>query len=136
MAEPKRKKSQELPMELPRVPRPFEQAQYMRLRLPPDIMEEVEKEAAETGAPLTRVVINRLARVKPTDNLKKHEELNNDVEVLLTKFSSRIDSVIYGKNLLRAVDDVLAANPAQLEAKLDQLRIERRALRELERIKE
>jgi hypothetical protein len=136
MATAKRKKAQELPMELPRVPRPSEQAQYMRLRLPPDIMLDVEKEAHDTRMPLTRVVINRLGRVRPSDEQTSMASMIHHMETLLTKYGTRINSLILSENLLRAVDDALAAKPAQLEAKLDELRIARRAMRELERTAE
>ena len=46
-----------------------------------------------------------------------------------------IDSLLLGKQLLQAVDEILAAKPNKLQARVEKLRVSRRAMRELERTK-
>jgi hypothetical protein len=135
MATAKRKKepARESPMELPRVQRAFEQNREFRLRLPPDLSDEIEKESAESGLPQNRVIINRLARVKPTDSLRKHEELNRDVEELLSRYSALITLKDFGKDVRQAIEDVVNAKPAELPVRVDKLRILYRNMLKLER---
>jgi hypothetical protein len=128
----KRKKETELPMELPRVPRAFEQSRMFRLRLPPDLSEQIEKEAMDTGLPQNRVIINRLARVTTADDTAKHADLNRETERILARYSAQQASVELGKNLLRAVDAILDAKPHELQARVEALRVERRGMQAIE----
>jgi hypothetical protein len=134
MATPKRKKAQEkLPMELPRIPRGSEYAREFRLRLPPDLSGRIEKEAYDTGKPQNRVIIDMLARVTQADESTSIASSARHLETLLAKYSAQQSSVELSKDLLRAVDEILDAKPHEVQARVEGLRVVRRAMREIER---
>jgi hypothetical protein len=134
MADPKRKKDTELPMELPRDIAPLsQQGRDFRLRLPPDLSEEIEKESVESGLPQNRIIINRLARFAHDSKAARMDDLINHMETLLAKYGTRITDLDLAESLLSTVDEALDAKPNELQAKMDKVRVIRRAMRALER---
>jgi len=132
MAKKKETAARELPMELPRVGHISQQGRDFRLRLPPDLSEEIEKESVNTGLPQNRIIINRLARFGQADKTATMDGLIGHMETLLARYGAQQSGVELSKDLLRAVDDILAAKPNELQARVEGLRVVRRAMREIE----
>jgi hypothetical protein len=132
MATAKRKRVQEkLPMELPRNLRAFEHGRMFRLRLPPDLSADIEKEAYDTGLPQNRIILNRLAREMQNDATVTQASLNAHMADLLARYGARISSLEYGEDLLQAAEGVVNATTAELQAKVDKLRVALRAVRSI-----
>jgi hypothetical protein len=131
-AKTKRKRESELPMELPKFPQVGEPVQEFRIRLPLDLAQEVEKEVVDSGLPRNRVVINRVARGGHNSKTATLESLIRDMETLLARYSSQQSSVELSKDLLRAVDEILDARPNEVQARVEGLRVVRRAMSGIE----
>jgi hypothetical protein len=136
MATTKRKKENAklLPMELPRAPRnlrAFEQGRMFRLRLPPDLSEDIEKEAVASGKPQNRIIMDRLAREMSNNATVTQASLNAHMADLLARYGARISSLEYGEDLIAAAEAVVNAEPGALAAKVDKLRIALRAVRSI-----
>jgi len=112
--------------------RAFERSYELRLRLPPDLAFEIGKEAELSGVPMNRVIVEALVRERHLGDVKTMDNLIGDVTVLLSRYGRRIKGIDLAEDLLRAVDDALAAEPADVPAKLDALRVIRRAMQEME----
>jgi hypothetical protein len=113
------------------MPRAAQVREY-RLRLPADVSEEIEKESLDTGLPQNRIIINRLARFGPNDKMATMDGLIGHMETLLAGYGSRLSGVELGEELLQAVDQILDAKPNELQARVDKLRVVRRAVRGIE----
>jgi hypothetical protein len=104
-----------------------------KLRLPPDVSERVEAKAKAEGRPQNRIIINELAAFPDLERLRRFGELVGDMEDVLARYSSRIVLADLSEALVRAVDDVLKAEPYELQARLDRLRVARNAMLKTER---
>jgi hypothetical protein len=130
----KRKKAQpELSMELPRIPHGSQHARELRVRLPGDLASRIEKESHDSGRSQTRIVIDMLARVAQADESSSIASSARHLETILERYGTRLNDVILAETLLAAVDAVVNAPAAELQSKVDRLRIERRAMLEIER---
>jgi DNA repair protein RadC len=56
----------------------------------------------------------------------------SNMEILLARYAAQQDSVELGKKLLQAVDEILDAKPNELQARVEGLRVVRRAMRGIE----
>ena len=118
----------------PRKPSEPGRGHPVHLRLPEDVFGRVVAKAKAEGRPFNRIIINELAHYPWLDRQAKLDELVRGIEVTLAKYSMRIGSVDVGEALLRAVDEVLAAQTdGQLQPRLDKLRVARAAMLEHER---
>jgi hypothetical protein len=96
----------------------------VHLRLPADVFRLVEARAAKEQWPLNRVIINLLASIPHLETARTQEQVLQDMQIVLARYGSRITSADLSAPLLRAVDDVLAANTdGELQARLDRLRV-------------
>jgi hypothetical protein len=133
MARKKETVARELPMNLPKEVVPLsQQGRDFRLRLPPDLSEEIEKESFDTGVPQNRIIINRLSRFGQNDRTVTLDGLINHMETLLAGYGTRLNNVELGEELLQAVDEALAAKPNEIQAKLDKVRLARRGMQAIE----
>ena len=84
----------------------------VHLRLPADVFRLVEARAAKEHWPLN------------LETARTQEQVLQDMQIVLARYGSRITSADLSAPLLRAVDDVLAANTdGELQARLDRLRV-------------
>jgi hypothetical protein len=96
----------------------------VHLRLPADVFQFVEARAAEKQWPFNRAVINLLASIAHLETARTQEQVLQEMQIVLARYGSRITSADLSEPLLRAVDDVLAANTdGELQARLDRLRV-------------
>jgi hypothetical protein len=134
MAITKRKKDAELPMDPPRSVAYLssQQGRDFRLRLPPDLSEEIEKESVESGVPQNRIIINRLARFAHDSKAATMDSMIGHMETLLARYGAQMHGVELGRELLQAVDQILDAKPNEVQARVEGLRVVRRAMRGIE----
>jgi hypothetical protein len=92
--------------------------------LPADIFERLEAKAKAEGRPFNRVAINDLASIPGLEKQRRHEDLFEQMQIVLAKYGARITVADLGDALLRAVDDVLdAKTDGELRARIDRLRV-------------
>jgi hypothetical protein len=101
----------------------------VHLRLPADVFQFVEARAAEKQWPLNRAIINLLASIPHLETARTQEQVLQEMQIVLARYGSRVTLADLGDPILRAVDNVLAANTdGELQARLDRLRVLRSAM--------
>jgi hypothetical protein len=95
-----------------------------KIRLPEEVAQDLEKISKETGAPMNRIIIDRLASYDghAIDGGKLAERLR-DLEILLARYGARLGSLELSEQLLAAVDGLLKAESSA--AAIDKLRAAR-----------
>jgi hypothetical protein len=113
-----------------------------KVRLPFDLAEEIEYESGHSGIPQNRIIVDRLNREKAANDIRTMNDLieklilaGGDLNILIARYGSRMDSIDLGEELPEVIDEVLNAKPAELPAKLDKLRLVRSKMRNIERKK-
>jgi hypothetical protein len=99
-----------------------------KLRLPTDIAERIEQEAAAEGRPVNRIIMNTLAAAPVAKQADRFEDSIRQLETMIWRHSARITWLDLTRELLDSVDDVLNAEGAEIHAAVDKLRIIRRAI--------
>ncbi len=101
----------------------------VHLRLPTDVFERLEAKTKQKGWPLNRTINAELAEYPDLEELKKLGALVSDMEVILARYGAQQTLVEVSKELLVAVDEVLASRTdGELQARLDKLRALRAAM--------
>jgi hypothetical protein len=111
----------------------YERGREFKLRLPPDVSERIEAKAKAEGRPQNRIIINELAAYPMLERQRTFGQLIDEMEIVLARYGSRITLADLGEPVLRAVDEVLEAKTdAELQPKLDKLRVLRSTMLKLE----
>jgi hypothetical protein len=99
-----------------------------KLRLPPDVSERVENEAANTGLPQNRVIINDLAATPALREQRALGEQVTEMKIVLARYGAQIVWHELADDLLKAVDGVLAAKSSgELQGAMERLKVARLA---------
>jgi hypothetical protein len=106
----------------------------VHLRLPADVFEWVEARANEKGWPFNRAIINTLADYPDLLRYRDFANLLEDMRIVLARYGARVTLADLSEPLLRAVDEILAAqSESELRSRLDKLRVLRSAMLKHER---
>jgi hypothetical protein len=101
----------------------------VHLRLPGDVFQWVERRASAKGWPLNRAIISLLADVPYLEKLRTQEEILDEMQLVLARYGSRITLADFNEPLLKAVDEILAAQTdGELRSRLDRLKVVRAAM--------
>ena len=96
----------------------------VHLRLPADVFRLVEARAAKEHLAVKSGDYQFAGEHPHLETARTQEQVLQDMQIVLARYGSRITSANLSAPLLRAVDDVLAANTdGELQARLDRLRV-------------
>ncbi|MGY2982662.1 hypothetical protein [Bradyrhizobium sp. USDA 4508] len=103
-----------------------------KVRLPGGLAQWIDEQATIRGVPQNRVFIDTVADHPELERVRKFQDLLDNMEVILARYGSRITLADLWEPLLRGVDEVLAAKPGELPARLDRLRVLRTEIKKFE----
>ena len=112
---PPRKKKRTIPGE----------GRRFHFRLPDDVADRLEQKAKDETKSINRIVINELADYPNLQRFQDFAHQLEDLKILVARYSARIEQIDINEAMLRAVDDVLNAQPGELQARIDGLRVVR-----------
>jgi hypothetical protein len=106
-----------------------------KLRMPEDIRERIEAKAEKMGWPQNRIIVNELAdhpRLEQFCELANHIlDLKDAIrrnETLMARYRASIDMHDLSKELLKAVDTILATEGGAQQTAIERLRVVRNAM--------
>ena len=104
-----------------------------KVRLSYQIAQEIEEVADRSGVSINRVIGDRLVSFEHMGLMDSLRKVTTQLTQLFTRYGSRMTQIELSEGLMRAVDEVLSAKPAELPAKLDKLRLVRGEIQDFER---
>lgn len=118
----------------PRKPSEPAHRRQVFIRLPEDISARLDDKSRALARPINRVIIDELASWPHFAGQAALSDQIHDMGVVLAKYGARITQAELNDDLLRAVDETVAARTdSQLRAAADKQRVIRAAMLESER---